>query len=55
MVQLLGSGIPQLQLRTLKVLRRACGSSSGVDWSKTRKALDLLVSHEDRAVAQLAL
>lgn len=56
MVQLLGSGNPQLQLRTLKVLRRAFGgSSTGVDWSKTRKALDQLVSHEDRAVAQLAL
>ncbi len=56
MVQLLGSGNPQLQLRTLKVLRRAFGGSgTGVDWGKTRKAIDLLVSHEDRAVAQLAL
>ena len=56
MVQLLGSGLPQLQLRTLKVLRRAFGGSGAtVDWGKTRKALEMLVTHEDRAVAQLAL
>lgn len=56
MVQLLGSGIAQLQLRTLKVMRRAFGGgSTGVDWGKTRKALESLLIHEDRAVAQLAL
>jgi hypothetical protein len=56
MVQLLGSGIAQLQLRTLKVMRRAFGGGcTGVDWGKTRKALESLLIHEDRAVAQLAL
>ena len=56
MIQLLGCGQAPLQLRTLKVLRRAFGGSSAlIDWSKTRKVLDTLTTHEDKSVAQLAL